>query len=345
MAKAITLKDVAREAGVHISTASRALNDETRNELSSETADRVIAAAEHLGYQPHPFARGLRTNTTRSVGMVVPDLISPFIPPILAGAQHTLSEVGYSLLIGSDDESSPRTKAAMETFLDRRVDGLIVANAHLDFTPPGAVLRNEVPIVLVSRSVAGESFPAIVGDDQAALSLVVRHLVELGHTRIAHVAGPLDISTGRYRRDGFISAVAGAGLDASDCVVYEAGSFHSDDGHAACSRLLDSDSAITAITAANDLLALGCIDAIRERRLSVPGDISVTGYDDIALVDRLDPALTTISLPYGEMGAVAGRLLLDLLAADDRTVETSYEPIRLAPTLVVRSSTGTVGST
>ena len=104
IAKAITLKDVAREAGVHISTASRALNEETRSELSAETAERVIAAAEQLGYQPHPFARGLRTNTTRSVGMVVPDLISPFIPPILAGAQHVLSEVGYSLLIGSDDE-------------------------------------------------------------------------------------------------------------------------------------------------------------------------------------------------------------------------------------------------
>jgi LacI family transcriptional regulator len=108
--------------------------------------------------------------------------------------------------------------------------------------------------------------------------------------------------------------------------------------------LLDTESAITAITAANDLLALGCIDAIRERGLSVPGDISVTGYDDIALVDRLDPALTTISLPYEGMGAVAGRLLLNLLAEDDRTIETSYEPIRLAPTLVVRSSTGPVGS-
>jgi LacI family transcriptional regulator len=312
--------------------------------LSAETADRVIAAAKHLGYQPHPFARGLRTNTTRSVGMVVPDLISPFILPILAGAQHTLSEVGYSLLIGSDDEGSPRTKPAIETFLDRRVDGLIVANAQLEFTPPGAVLRKEVPTVLVSRSVAGDSFPAIVGDDHAALSLVVRHLVELGHTRIAHIAGPLDISTGRFRRDGFIDAVAAAGLSGLDCRVYEAGSFHSEDGHAACSRMLDSGNGVSAIIAANDLLALGCIDAIRERGLGVPGDVSVTGYDDIALVDRLDPALTTISLPYEEMGVVAGRLLLDLLAADDRTAATSHEPIRLAPTLVVRSSTGPVAS-
>ena len=343
MAKAVTLKDVAREAGVHVSTASRALNDETRSELSSETADRVIAAAKLLGYQPHPLARGLRTNRTQSVGMVVPDLISPFVPPILTGAQHALSRVGYSLLIGSDDESAPRAKTAMETFLERRVDGLIIADAHLDFTPPEAVIHQVVPTVLVSRSAQNPSFPTIVGDDQAAFSLVVDHLVAMGHTKIAHVAGPLNISTGLFRKDAFVAAARRNGLAASEERVFEAGSFQLEDGHAACHRLLDSDSGFTAVVAANDLLALGCIDAIRERGLEVPGDISVTGYDDILLVDRLDPTLTTISLPYEEMGGVAARLLLDLMAESDRTVETSYEPTRLAPTLVVRSSTGPAG--
>lgn len=342
-AKAATLRDVAREAGVHISTASRALNEATRTELSTKTAERVIAAAERLGYRPHPLARGLRTNRTLSVGMVVPDLISPFIPPILAGAQHILSEGGYSLLIGSDDDSSPRTKSAIDTFLEQRVDGLIVANAQLEFTLPDAVLRDETPTVLVGRSTRSGTFPAIVGDDHAALSLVVRHLVQLGHTKIAHIAGPLDISTGLFRRDGFVRAVTDQGLEPSDCTVYEAGSFHSEDGHAACARLLDSGNGYTAVIAANDLLALGCIDAVRERGLNVPADVSVTGYDDIALVDRLDPALTTISLPYEEMGTMAGRLLLDLLAAEDRAIETSIEPTRLAPTLVIRSSTGPAG--
>ncbi len=344
IAKAITLKDVAREAGVHISTASRALNEDTRSELSVETANRVIAAAERLGYQPHPFARGLRTNRTQSVGMVLPDLVSPFVAPILTGAQRTLSEVGYSLLIGSDDTISPRTMTALETFLDRRVDGLIVANAHMDFAAPERALRHEVPTVLVSRSAEDNSFPSIVGNDVAALSLVVGHLVALGHTRIAHVAGPLDISTGLFRRIGFTDAVGRAGLATSDCQIYEAGSFRSEDGYAACNRLLDSGDSPTAIIAANDLLALGCIDAIREHGMTIPGDVSVTGYDDIALVDRLDPALTTISLPYQAMGSAAGHLLFDLMADDDRTVETSYEPILLAPSLVVRSSSGPVGS-
>ena len=268
IAKTVTLKDVARDAGVHVSTASRALNEETRSELSVETADRVVAAAERLGYQPHPLARGLRTNRTQSVGMVLPDLVSPFIAPILTGAQRALSEVGYSLLVGSDNTDSPRTKTAVETFLDRRVDGLIVANAHLDFEAPQRVLQHEVPTVLVSRSAKNDSFPSIVGDDLAALSLVVDHLVALGHSRIAHVAGPLDISTGLFRMIGFTDATERAGLTASDCHVYEAGSFRSEDGRAACTRLLESGDAPTAIVAANDLLALGCIDAIRERVVS-----------------------------------------------------------------------------
>lgn len=276
--------------------------------------------------------------------MVVPDLVSPFTPPILAGAQHVLSEVGYSLLIGSDDESSPHAKTAVDTFLDRRVDGLIVANARLDFTPPEALMGHNVPTVLVGRSVERKSLPAIVCDDRTAFALIVDHLVALAHTRIAHVAGPLDISTGLFRRDAFLDAIARAGLATTECRVFEAGAFRSRDGRVACDRLLDSDGAFTAIVAANDLLALGCIDAIRGRGLDVPRDISVTGYDDIALVDRLDPALTTISVPYEEMGSMAADLLLDLMARDDRILETSYEPIRLAPSLVVRSSSGPVRS-
>ena len=340
MARAVTLKDVAREAGVHVSTASRALNEETRSELSAETADRVIAAAKLLGYQPHPLARGLRTNRSLSVGMVVPDLISPFIPPILTGAQHALSAVGYSLLIGSDDETSSRAKSAVETFLERRVDGLIVANAHLDFAPPAPVSRQVVPTVLVSRSAEDSSFPAIVGDDRAALRLLVDHLVALGHTRIAHVAGPLDISTGRFRRDGFLAAIDKAGLAPSSGRVVEAGSFHLEDGYTSCLRLLDSGEQVTAVVAANDMLALGCIDAIRARGLDVPRDISVTGYDDITLVDRLDPALTTISIPYEEMGTEAARLLLDLISNGSSTDDLPHEPTLLAPSLVARSSSG-----
>jgi LacI family transcriptional regulator len=343
VAKVITLKDVAHEAGVHVSTASRALNAATRSGVNVDTADRVLVVAERLGYQPHPLARGLRTNRTLTVGMVVPDLMNPLFPPIFAGAQQVLNDVGYSLLIGADDEALQPTETVMTTFLDRRVDGTLVASAHLDFTAPEALLRHEVPTVLVNRSARDDSFPAIVGDDRTGLALVVRHLVELGHTRIAHIAGPHDISTGLCRKEAYIDALDGEGLEASERLVFEAGSFRTENGRAACDRLLDSGEDVTAIVAANDLIALGCIDAIRARGLSVPGDLSVTGYNNMTFVDRLEPPLTTVSVPYEAMGAAAARLLLDLLAAEDDTADATYEPIRLPPSLVVRGSTGPAG--
>jgi len=342
VAKVITLKDVAREAGVHISTASRALNDETRSGVNVDTADRVLVAAARLGYQPHPLARGLRTNRTWTVGMVVPDLMNPLFPPIFAGAQNALDEIGYSLLIGADDEALERTGTVMTTFLERRVDGMLVANAHLDFTAPEALLRHEVPTVLINRSARDDSFPAIVGDDRTGLALVVRHLVELGHTRIAHVAGPHDISTGLCRRQAFLNALEDEGLASSERLVFEAGSFRIENGRAACDRLLDSGEEVTAIVAANDLIALGCIDAIQARGLSVPSDLSVTGYNDMTFVDRLEPPLTTVSVPYEAMGAAAAEVLLRLLAADDDGGDTAYEPVQLPPSLVVRASTGPI---
>jgi LacI family transcriptional regulator len=225
VARAITLKDVAREAGVHISTASRALNEATRTEVNVDTADRVLETARRLGYQPHPLARGLRTNRTWTIGLVIPDLMNPVFPPIFAGAQRILNEVGYSVFIGSDNDAMKPTGTVVTSFLDRRVDGLLVASAHLDFTAPEALLRHEVPTVLVNRSVQDESFPAVVGDDRDGLALVISHLVELGHTKIAHIAGPHDISTGVGRQEAFVAAYHAAGLGTSKPLIVEAGAY------------------------------------------------------------------------------------------------------------------------
>lgn len=343
MAKAITLKDVAREAGVHISTASRALNEATRSEVNVDTADRVLETAQRLGYQPHPMARGLRTNRTWTIGLVIPDLMNPVFPPIFAGAQKVLNDQGYSLFIGSDNDAMKPTGTVVTTFLDRRVDGLLVASAHLDFTAPEALLRHEIPTVLVNRSVRDESFPAIVGDDREGLHLVMRHLVELGHTRIAHIAGPHDISTGVGRQEAFVAARNAVGLDTSEPLIVEAGAYRIENGRAACDRLLDSGTAVSAIVAGNDLIALGCLDAIRARGLSVPGDLSVVGFDDMTFVNRLQPPLTTVAVPYEAMGAAAGWLLLELMADEDVAAEAkTYEPVRLPPSLVVRESTGPI---
>lgn len=340
MARVITLKDVAREAGVHVSTASRALNPVTRSVVNVETAGRVLAVAERLGYRPHPLARGLRTNQTLTIGMIVPDLTNPLFPPIYAGAEAGLRAEGYSLLIGNDDDDPVKAKAVMAALLERRVDGLILATAHLDFALPSALNREMVPTVLVNRTTDSMAFPAIIGDDDAGIGLVVRHLADLGHTAIAHVTGPTRFSTGRTRNRAFTRWMEHEGLVADPALVVEAEAFRTEAGRVACRRLLESGVPFTAIVAGNDLIALGCYDALAERGLDVPGDVSVTGYNDMTFIDRVNPPLTTVSLPYVEMGAAAARVLLAMLAFDEWEHGEVDNLTKLDPSLVVRASTG-----
>ncbi len=332
----MTLKEVAAEAGVHVSTASRALNPETRSVVNEQTAVRVMEVAERLGYRPHPLARGLRTNRTMTVGMVVPDLMNPLFPPIYAGADSILAGFGYSVLVASDDDEPGKSRGVITALLERRVDGLILANAHRDFSVPGG--GGDTPIVLVNRSIGSDEFPAILGDNEAGVALVVRHLVELGHTAIAHVAGPMDVSTGLARLEGFSASMRQHGLETHSELIVEAGAFRTEAGRVACRRLLDTGVQFTAIVAGNDLIALGCYDALAERDLSVPADVAVTGYNDLTFVDRVAPPLTTVAFDYREMGAVAARTLLGMLDGDGSTAMPSG-PVLLTPELVVRGST------
>lgn len=336
MTDVVTLRDVAAEAGVHVSTASRALNPATRSVVNEETAVRVLEVAERLGYRPHPLARGLRTNRTMTVGMVVPDLMNPLFPPIYAGADSVLGDLGYSVLVGTDDDDPDKSRSVIGALLERRVDGLILANAHRGFALPA--WRDSIPTVLVNRSLDTNTFPAIVGDHRAGIGLVVSHLVGLGHTRIAHIAGPQDLSTGAARLDGFTGAMEAEGLPIGDGAIVESAMFRVDAGRVACRELLDRDVSFTAIVAGNDLIALGCYDVLTEHGISIPDDVSITGYNDLAFIDRVDPPLTTVSVPYRDMGAVAARLLLDRFG-DEQVPEPPYPPVELAPTIIVRSST------
>ncbi len=332
----VTLKQVAAAAGVHVSTASRALNPETRSVVKEQTAVRVQEVAERLGYRPHPLARGLRTNRTFTVGMVVPDLMNPLFPPIYAGAESVLGDLGYSVLIASDESETSKGRGVVSALLERRVDGLILANALRDFAlPPG---RETVPAVLVNRSIESRALPSIIGDDHTGIALVVRHLADLGHTMIAHIAGPMDFSTGLARREGFGAAMSHAGLGVRQELIVEADAFRTDAGRTACERLLDSGTPFTAVVAGNDLIALGCYDTLAANGRSVPDDVSVTGYNDLTFIDRVAPPLTTVAVDYHEMGAAAARALLDLLDRDGGAAPP-YEPVLLAPELVVRAST------
>jgi LacI family transcriptional regulator len=331
-----TLKDVALEAGVHVSTASRALNPLTSSVVNPDTVERVTAVARRLGYRPHPLARGLRTNQTMSVGVVIPDLENPLFGPIIAGAESVLVEDGYSVLIGNAERGGIDAEAVVSDLLEHRVDGLLLATAGRSDKWIADLSRNGMPTVLVNREADDASVPAILCDDHVGIGLAVQHLADLGHRHIGHVAGPSSLSTGLFRRQAFMSWMRILELAPEENQVEEAEWFQVDPGYKAGLALLARRPDLTAIVAANDLLGLGCYRAIRELGHEVAVDISVTGYNDIPLLDMMQPPMTTVRVPYRQMGAQGAATLLDRMG---QGADHSTATIKLTPSLVVRAST------
>ena len=332
---AVTIRDVARLAEVHPGTVSRALNEETRGLVNRETAERVLSAVEQLGYRPNPIARGLKTSRSYTVGVLIPDLTNPLFPPIMRGIEDRLTAAGYTALIVNTDSDPARERGQMEVMRARKVDGFITATARLDAELLEEAAAGGAPMVLVNRSLEDGSLPAVTVDDRAGIRLAVDHVVELGHTRVGHVAGPQNVSTGHRRYLGFNEAMRARGLAAPRAHVRFAKKFTEAEGARACGALLDRNPELTAVVAGNDRLAIGCYDALEARGLSCPDDISITGFNDMPFVGRLSPPLTSVRVPQREIGSRAAELLLECLSGD----QLDAGEILLEPELIVRRST------
>ncbi|MBO0867767.1 MAG: LacI family DNA-binding transcriptional regulator [Micromonosporaceae bacterium] len=311
----VKLADVARAAGVHPGTASRALNPATRDQVSRATSKRVARAAERLGYVPNTFARGLRTARSYLVGMVVPDVTNPLFPPMVRGAEQVLSRAGYTLVLTDTDNDAGTERRQVEQLRARGTDGFIIATARWEDRLLDEVAEARVPTVLVNRNTSGGRLPYVGGDERAGIKLAVDHLVGLGHRRIAYLAGPQDTSTGRERAAAFRQAVAGHTLPTWRTQVRPCAAYTEAAGAAAAVRLLASAAEFTAVLAGNDLIALGALDAFSRAGIHCPDRVSVVGFNDLPMVDRLTPPLSTVRLPLHEMGTLAARILLDEIDA------------------------------
>ncbi|HSQ81315.1 MAG TPA: LacI family DNA-binding transcriptional regulator [Casimicrobiaceae bacterium] len=333
--KRITIEDVARAAGVHASTVSRALSPGKQALVTGAVAARVAATARRLGYTPDPVAAGLRTRRSATVGVLIPDIANPLFPPILRGIEAALGEAGYTAIIANTDGDPRRAAEALERLAARRADGIILATVSRRDPLLERCRKLGLPVVLVNRSADGGAASAVITDDEAGAALAVRHLAELGHRAIGHVAGPRRLSTGARRRGGFVAAMRTIGAASRPAPVAEAESYEIEAGARAAAALLTEHPRITAIVAANDLLALGCYDEAKRRGLACPRDISITGFNDMPFADRFDPPLTTVRIPHRAMGAEAARLLL----AEIENPRSPKREIKLQPELVVRGST------
>jgi len=330
-----TLRDVARVAGVHPGTVSRALNPQTRGLVNERTARRVLAAAEELGYRPNPIARGLRTNRSNTIGVLVPDLMNPLFAAVVRGIEDGLREAGYTPLIANTDNDAERERVAYEAMSARQVDGFIAATARRDHWLLADRGESGPKLVLVNRRVDSDAIPAVTGDDHEGVRLAVQHLAELGHRRIAHLAGSQTLYTGWSRHQGFCDGMRASGLEVDEGLIVFSDAFTEREGARCCGQLLERRRDFTAIVAGNDLLALGCYDALEARGLRCPEDVSVVGYNDMPFVDRFRPPLTTVRVPHYELGATAAELMLEQL----RERGARPRQLLLAPKLVVRSST------
>jgi LacI family transcriptional regulator len=331
----VTLRDVAEHAGVHPATVSRALNPQTRQMVNADTLQRVLDSARELNYRTNGVARSLRTQRTSLVGFVIPDITNPLFPPIVRGVDDALEAANYASLIAYTGGRDEHLHDRLEVLRERGVDGLIVATARYRDRVIDGLESEGIPVVQVNRRNENKAIPSVVADDMGGTHAAVAHVVELGHTRIGYIAAPQTHSTGRARLAGFRAAARRAGLRPE--MVAMARSVTIESGAQACASLLSEHPDLTAVIAANDLMALGCYDAIAAAGKSCPRDVSVVGFNDMPFADRLGPPLTTVHFDAYEMGAAAGQLLLRRLLTNGLTSSAAH--LELETRLVIRGST------
>lgn len=326
---AVTVLDVARAAGVSPSTVSRILNGTAR--VAADKRAAVEAAIAKLNFRPNLFARSLKTGTTMTVGIVTQDVESPFYGRAMKGIEEGLSGSGYAPIIVSGHWNAKEEAERVELLMARRIDGLIILTGHLSDEQVRAFALHQ-PVVATGRQVDGPQLRSCQLDQEMGGYLATRHLINLGHRRIAHITGPQDHDDAQQRLAGYRRALQEAGLAADPALVVQ-GDFMESGGLMAMSRLIDSGESFTAVFAANDQSAYGARMALYRRGVRVPDDVSVVGFDDLPASAYLTPPLTTVRQPIYEVGLYAARTLLGLMGHP-------VEPITLPPMeLVVRETT------
>jgi LacI family transcriptional regulator len=333
-----TLKDIAREVGVHASTISRALNGASAHAVSADLARKIWRASKRHGYTPNAAAVMLRTNRSRTIGVVIPDITDPVFPPIIRGIEDGLARHGYVAILANTDGHPRRQVQAIETLRQRGIDGLIVASA-LRHDATVSRLTAGMAVVTVSRRTDEVRFASVVHDEDDGMRCIVTHLASLGHRRLAAVAGPQEVSTGYNRHASYLRHSRALGLATDPALVAFACAFNETEGERCTEALLASRRPFTAVVCANDRLAVGAVTALRRHGIDCPRDVSITGFNDMALADRLSPALTTIRVDHYRAGAEAAGLIVDILAKGAAMPRHVVLPVEL----VARQSARSIG--
>jgi DNA-binding LacI/PurR family transcriptional regulator len=322
----VSIHDVAARAGVSIATVSRSFT--VPSAVRDAPRESVLAAAAELGYEANRAARGLITGRTGNVGVIVPDLGNPYFHAVLKGAQASAREADYAVFVADGQESAAEEEALIKA-MRKQVDGIILCSSRLP-SRKLAELEPTPTVVLLNRLVPG--LPTIFVDSADGMRQAVEHLASLGHARCAFVSGPRRSWSNQQRHKGFLAAARRFGIEA---VVVGPVAPQFESGVTAAEAVLEAD--VTAVVAYNDLVAVGILSRLAEMGVRVPDELSVVGFDDIALAAMVTPALTTVALPKALAGRAAVELLLERLESAE--APSHPEPRGLPASLVVRGST------
>jgi DNA-binding LacI/PurR family transcriptional regulator len=314
MKKELTIVDVARHAGVSITTVSHALSGNRR--VAEDTRARIERSIRELGYRPNPFARGLRTERSHMVALIVPDITNPYYPTLARGMQEALLSEGYQMFVGSSDGDGDRERSFLDDSLQRRVDGVALAAFATEARTLAPVLRAGIPVVSIGTTIQHRAVDLVRTDDVAGSRDATAHLIEKGYEPIGMIGGPQGTSPSDHRLEGYRAALVAAGVR-FDPKIVAIGDFTRTGGEKAMRELLARERRPRAVFCANDLMAIGAMDAAREAGLRVPRDVALMGYDDIEAASLVTPALSTVVNPADEMGHECARLLLERMS-DER---------------------------
>jgi LacI family transcriptional regulator len=331
--KAASIYDVARESRVSVFTVSAVVNNKAH--VGKKLRERVEAAIRKLNYRPNLLARGLAKQKTHTIGMIVPDIANPFFPMVVRGAEDAAQKRGYNLLLCNSDDTQVREESALELLLSKRVDGILLTKAICDITPSLRQMIEEmnIPIVLVMRTFPKISKDAIITDDYQGAYEAVCHLARSGRSRIGLMGGPMKVSNGKARWQGFHDALKANDLSYEPSLVIE-GDYRTESGYRGGHVLLSQRP--DGVYVANYLMTVGLLKAAEEMGLQCPEDFGLVSFDDYPWLGIFRPKLTTVELPKYQLGLEAADLLLDRIAG-----KTGPGVLKkLLPELRVRDSCG-----
>ncbi|MET0622134.1 MAG: LacI family DNA-binding transcriptional regulator [Pyrinomonadaceae bacterium] len=330
--KTSRIKDVAREAGVSTATVSHVING--TKYVTDETRRRVLEAVERCEYHPNAHARSLASGRSNMLGLLISDISNPFFPEVVKAIESAAFEHGYNVILLNTNYDPGRAADYVRRLGELKMAGVALMTSELDSELFHEITRRQVSVIFDSHDLAGERMSNICVNYAAGIEEAVRHLVSLGHRRIAHIAGSMRIPSGVIRRDAFLDFMARYLPDEPPPVVYE-GDFRLDGGRRAASEMLAAPELPTAVVVANDMMALGAMREFRKAGLSIPGDISVVGFDDIAFAALSEPPLTTVCSPRVEIGR---RVVEALVTMIEHPEQQGFE-VSLPTHLITRDST------